>query len=64
MICDVYIFQNGMCAVFDEHGEQMESYQGLWTERRDKILADAPAECRFFRAVWGVSAEEVKRKEL
>lgn len=41
-ITNVYIFDTGMTAVFDQHRHQMPYYQGHWREVRDLILADAP----------------------
>lgn len=35
-------FPNGMVMVFDQHGEQMPDYQGVWTEMREKISRDKP----------------------
>jgi hypothetical protein len=63
MIRDVYAFQNGMCMVFDEKGQQMPDYQGPTDEVRDKILADATPETIFHSAVWGGSDRIVSRKQ-
>jgi hypothetical protein len=39
---EAYVWANGATMVFDQHGEQMEGYQGMWDEVRDRILADKP----------------------
>jgi hypothetical protein len=43
MISEVIRLKNDMVMVFDEEGEQLPEYQGLYAEVKDRILADAPA---------------------
>ena len=43
MIHKIIRLRNNMVMVFDEEGEQMPEYQGLYDDVREKILADAPA---------------------
>ena len=38
-ITSVYAFGNGMCMVFDQHGQQMPEYQGRTEEMRERIRA-------------------------
>ncbi len=47
----VYKF-NEMVMVFDQHGEQMPEYQGLYERVRDKILADAGDDVEFISGNW------------
>jgi hypothetical protein len=42
-IAIVYVFENGMTAVFDHNGRQLPDYQGPWEEVRDLIERDKPA---------------------
>jgi hypothetical protein len=37
-ITNVYVFENGMCMVFDQNGKQMPEYQGEWVKVKDDIL--------------------------
>jgi hypothetical protein len=37
VITDVYRFKNGNVLVFDQYGQQMPGYQGLWDEVEQKI---------------------------
>lgn len=34
----VYIFGNGMCAVFDQYGDQIPEMQGVWEEKKEAIF--------------------------
>ena len=52
MIAAVYVFANGMVMVFDAQGQQLPQYQGTWTERRDVILRDLPADVVITRGTW------------
>ena len=47
MIKTVFRCQNGMVMVFDEDGEQIPKYQGMYEEVKESILRDAPPEARF-----------------
>lgn len=38
-ITSVYSFTNGMCMVFDQHGQQMPEFQGYTSEMTPKIRA-------------------------
>lgn len=49
-IKSVTVFQNGMAMVFDQSGQQMPEYQGLWSEVRDKVTAAYDGE--IVGAVW------------
>jgi hypothetical protein len=51
-IAAVYVFDNGLCAVFDGFGQQMEEYQGVWEEEREKIMEDKPKEVKIFKGKW------------
>lgn len=42
MIVKVLVFRNGMVMVFNECGQQLPEYQGMWDEKRDLILRDKP----------------------
>jgi hypothetical protein len=42
LIKTVIRIKNDMVMVFDEHGEQIPEYQGLYDDVKGKILADAP----------------------
>ena len=42
VITTVYRFPNNMVAVCDQHGQQMNAYQGHIDDVRDLILRDAP----------------------
>ncbi len=44
-ITHVYLWQNGLCMVFDQFGEQMPEYQGRYENVADKINA-------VYRGVW------------
>jgi hypothetical protein len=44
MIKHVLVFPNQMVAVFGDDGQQMSEYQGRWSEMREKILRDKPAD--------------------
>lgn len=37
-IAQVLVAPNGMVVVFDEHDQQIPAYQGIWTQKRTKIL--------------------------
>lgn len=41
-ITTVYVFDNGLVAVWDQYGKRMPNYEGHTTDVRDLILADAP----------------------
>jgi hypothetical protein len=43
MIKTVIRVRNGMVMVFDDKGEQLPEYQGLYENVKESILADAPA---------------------
>jgi hypothetical protein len=47
MIKKVIRLGNNMVMVFDENGEELSRYQGLYNEVRDRIIADAPAGTMF-----------------
>lgn len=36
-IKSVYVFPNGMCAVFDTNGQQWAELQGEWDEKRKEV---------------------------
>ncbi|MBI4186756.1 MAG: hypothetical protein HY530_04535 [Chloroflexi bacterium] len=38
---------NGIVMVFDGRGEQIPEYQGWYSEVREKVLRDAPADAVF-----------------
>ncbi|MFX0204375.1 MAG: hypothetical protein ACFFDT_00190 [Candidatus Hodarchaeota archaeon] len=38
-IKSVYVFDSGMCAVFDYQGEQIAPLQGVWEKKKQAILA-------------------------
>ena len=40
MITDVFVFKNGMVAVFDQKGEQMPDFQGNRTMKLMKKIKD------------------------
>ncbi|MGD0794235.1 MAG: hypothetical protein ABR958_01390 [Dehalococcoidales bacterium] len=43
MINKIIRLRNNVVMVFDEQGEQLPEYQGLYGDVREKILANAPA---------------------
>ncbi len=43
-VSSVYIFPNGMVAVFDSKGEQVPELQGEWTEKAKQIYAVSDAD--------------------
>ena len=63
MISHVIKFQNGIVLVFDDTGEQMPQYQGMYEQVKAKILAHAPKSATFFHGTWKLSRNAVLRKE-
>jgi len=63
MIQQVIRFGNDMVIVLDEKGEQMPEYQGRYKEVKDKILADAPPDAKFYLSGWPLLGTNVKREE-
>ena len=51
MIKNVIKSERGIVIVFDEDGEQLSEYQGLYEEVKDKILRDAPPGAAFFHII-------------
>ncbi len=43
MIRKIIRLKNDMVMVFDEDGEQMPEYQGIYEDVRDRIIEDAPS---------------------
>lgn len=54
MINEVIKFPNNVVIVFDEKGEQLPMYQGIYAEVKVKILARAPQQAKFFHGTWGL----------
>ena len=52
MIENIYRFQNGMVMVFDEKGQQMPEYQGLWKEMKEKIMRNKPEHIEIESKIW------------
>jgi hypothetical protein len=46
-IRSVFVYPDGMCAVFDAAGNQMSQYQGPWYLVGESIMRDAPDETEF-----------------
>lgn len=49
----VILWSNGMVTVFDEHGEQMPSYQGRRSEALEKLRALDLSQTEFYIGSWG-----------
>lgn len=61
MIKSVIKSEKGMVMVFDENGEQVTEYQGMYEEVKEKILRHAPSDASFGEIITGlrpVSREE------
>jgi len=65
VINHVYLWGDGLVAVFDQFGDQMQEYQGKYADVRDNILADAPDIAVFYSYKWTVSGNRdiVNRSE-
>lgn len=59
-IAGVYVFPNGMVAVFDSAGKQVPELQGTWVEKRDAIRARCSAQSEWVAEVRGVSLHDVQ----
>jgi len=55
VINHIYLWGDGLVAVFDQFGDQMQEYNGKYADVRDKILADAPDTAIFYSAMWRIS---------
>lgn len=47
-ITSVYVFTNGMTAVFDSEGKQVPELQGSWNEKREAIMRAASDSTSFY----------------
>lgn len=47
IIRNVFIFPDGMCAVFSAQGAQLTRYQGFWDDVRGRLMHDAPEDTEF-----------------
>lgn len=54
MIAEVIRWRNGTVLVFDERGEPIPEYQGLYSDKREAILRDAPESAQFYEGDWSV----------
>lgn len=64
MIQQVVKFGNDMVLVLDEKGEQMPEYQGHYREVKDKILADAPEDAKFYLSGWPLYGTPLPREQF
>ncbi len=56
-ITNVYVWSNGMAMVFDQDGQQMPAFQGLYAEVKQKI-AQAGGMVPIQHKVWPTDAVE------
>jgi len=50
---------------FDENGDEIPEFTGKYLDVREKILARAPKNAKFFHSIWGAKGlvkQEVSRK--
>jgi hypothetical protein len=63
-IAVVYLFTNGMTAVFDRGGQQLPEYQGRQREVLGRLLAEAPPEAEFLWCAFRDWEHPVKRAQV
>jgi hypothetical protein len=63
-IAVVYLFTNGMTAVFDRAGHQLTDYQGRQAAVLGRILAEAPAEAEFCWCAFSEWEQPVRRAQV
>lgn len=63
MIRIVVRFGDDNVIVLDERGEQIPSLQGRYREVKDKILADAPPDAKFYLSGWPLYGTNVPREQ-